>query len=63
MVGRSSTSSRSTIDLRGLELMLEQRERIANDLVEIGVAEFGGRGAREIQQAVGDFCMRGSSAA
>ena len=42
-------------DLRGFELVLEQRERIANDLVQIGLAELGGGGAREIQQAVGDF--------
>ncbi len=45
----------STIDLRGLELMLEQRKRIANDLVQIRFAELGGGGAREIEQAVGDF--------
>ena len=42
-------------DLRGFELVLEQRERIANDLVEVGFAELGGGGAREIQQAIGDF--------
>ena len=35
--------------------MLEQRERVANDLVEVGFAELGGGGAREIQQAVGDL--------
>ncbi len=42
-------------DLRGLELVLEQRERVANDLVQIGLAELGRRSAREIEQAVGDF--------
>ena len=42
-------------DLRGFELMLEQRESITNDLVEVGFAELCGGGAREIQQAVGDF--------
>ena len=55
MGGSSSARSRSTIDLRGLELVLEQRERVANDLVEVGVAELGGRGAGEVEQAVGDF--------
>ena len=42
-------------DLRGFELVFQERERIANDLVEVGFAELGGGGAREIQQAVGDF--------
>jgi hypothetical protein len=42
-------------DLRGLELVFEQRERVADDLVQVGVAELGGRGAGEIQQAVGDL--------
>ena len=55
MAGSSSISSSSTIDLRGLELVLQQRERVANDLVEVGLAELGGGGAREIEQAVGDL--------
>jgi hypothetical protein len=42
-------------DLRRLELMLQQRKRIANDLVEVGVAEFRCGGTREVQQPVGDF--------
>ena len=42
-------------NLRGLELVLEQRKRVANDLVEVGGAEFGGGSAREVEQAVGDF--------
>ena len=42
-------------NLRGLELMFEQRERVANDLVQVGGAKFGGRGARKVQQAVGDL--------
>jgi hypothetical protein len=29
-------------NLRGLELMFEQPERIANDLIEIGGSKFGG---------------------
>ena len=55
MEGRFSTRSSVDDDLRGFELMLEQRESITNDLIEIGFAELGGGGAREIQQAVGDF--------
>ena len=43
------------IDLRGLELVFEQRERVADDLVEVGLAELGGGGAGEVEQAVGDF--------
>src|ERR1035441_11060532 len=42
-------------DLCRLELVLKQRKSVANDLVEIGFAEFGGRSPREIQQAVGNF--------
>ena len=47
-------------DLRGLELVFEQGERVANDLVEVGLAELGGGGAGEVQQAIGDF--RGAEA-
>ena len=43
------------VDLGSLELVLQQREGFANDLVEIGFAELGGRGAGEIEQAVGDL--------
>ena len=43
------------VDLRGLELVLEQGESVADDLVEVGFAEFGGGGAGEVEQAVGDF--------
>src|ERR1039458_4524727 len=32
-------------DLRGFELVLEQGERVANDLVQVGFTERGGRGA------------------
>ncbi len=42
-------------DLRGLELVLEQRKRVANDLVQVGGAELGGGSAGEVEQAVGDF--------
>ena len=42
-------------DLRGLELVLEQRKRVADDLVEVGFAEFGGGGAGEVEQAIGDL--------
>ena len=42
-------------NLRRLELVLEQRKRVANHLVQIGLAELGGRGAREVQQAIGDL--------
>ncbi len=35
--------------------MFEQGERVANDLVEVGVAKLGGGGAGEVEQAVGDF--------
>ena len=42
-------------DLCGLELVFEQGERVADDLVEVGVAKFRGRSAGEIQQAIGDF--------
>ncbi len=55
MGGSRSARSRSTRDLRGLELVFQQGQRVANDLVEVGVAELGGRSAREIQQAVGDL--------
>ena len=55
MGGSSSARSRSTSDLRGFELVFEQRERVANDLVEVGGAELGGGGAGEVEQAVGDF--------
>ncbi len=38
-----------------LDLMLDQRQRLLDDPVEIHLAEVGGRGAREVQQAVDDF--------
>ena len=41
--------------MRRLELVLQQRERVRDDLVEVDVGEFGGAGAREIQQAVDDL--------
>ena len=43
------------LDLRGLELVLEQRKGVADDLVEVGVTKLGGRGAGEVEQAIGDF--------
>ena len=55
MVGRFVGEVEIDDNLRGLELMFEQRERVANDLIQIGFAEFGGRSAREVQQAVGNF--------
>ena len=42
-------------DLRGLELVLEQGESVADDLIQVGLAELGGRGAGEVEQAIGDF--------
>jgi hypothetical protein len=35
--------------------MLDQSQSVADDLIEVGVAELGGRGAREVEQAVGDL--------
>ena len=42
-------------DLRGLELVLEQGQCVANDCVHVDVGELGAAGAREVQQAVDDF--------
>src|SRR5579859_2480212 len=42
-------------DARGLHLMLDESQGVANDLVEVGVAELGGGGAGEVQEAVGDL--------
>ena len=47
-------------DLSSFELMLEQRQRVADDLIEVGLAKLGGWGAGEIQQATGD--LRGAEA-
>ena len=55
MGGSSSRQFEIDENLRGLELVLEQRERIANHLVQVGGPELGGRSAREVEQAVGDF--------
>src|ERR1019366_8541984 len=41
--------------LGSFELVLKQGKRVADDLVEVGLAELGRRGAGEIQQAIGDF--------
>ena len=51
------------LDLRRLELVLEQRERVVDDLVQVDVAELVAAGAREVQQAVDDLRRRGRSAA
>src|SRR5579864_1233613 len=40
---------------RSLELMLQQGEGFRDDLVQIDGAEFGGAGARKIQQVVDDL--------
>ena len=40
------------VDLRGLELVIEQRQRVADDLVQIGFAELRGLGAREVEQPI-----------
>src|SRR5580700_45739 len=42
-------------NLRGFELVLKQRKRVANDLVQVCGAELGCRSAREVKQAVGNF--------
>src|SRR5262249_47944127 len=41
--------------LRGLELVIEQRECLANDDVQIGFAELRAAGAREVEQIVDDL--------
>ena len=43
-------------DLRGLELVLQQGERVTDDLVQICLPELCGRGAGEVEQSVGNFC-------
>ncbi len=42
-------------DLRGLELVIEQRECVANDLVEVCIAKLRGRSAGKVEQAIGDL--------
>src|ERR1700689_2429843 len=42
-------------DLRGLELMLEQGESVADDGVDVGLAILSAAGAREIEEAVDDL--------
>src|SRR5664280_205452 len=43
------------LDARGLELMIEQGQRVLYDAIQVHIAEFGARGTREVQQAVNDF--------
>jgi len=43
------------LDARRLELMLQQRERVVNDLVEIDLCEFRAAGAGEVQQIIDDL--------
>src|SRR5271157_2875799 len=40
------------LDARGLELVIEQRQRVLDHAVQIDVSKFGARGAREVQQTV-----------
>ena len=42
-------------NLRGLELVIEQSDRVAEQLVEIDAGELRSAGAREVQQAVDDL--------
>src|ERR1022692_1117691 len=42
-------------DARGLELMIEQGQRVLYDAIQVHIAEFGARGTREVQQTVHDF--------
>ena len=51
----SAVSSEINLNLRSLELVLEQRQRVADDLVDVHFGEFRSAGAREIQQVVDDL--------
>ncbi len=42
-------------DLRGLELVLEQRERVMDDLVQVDARELRAAGTREVEKAVHDL--------
>src|ERR1019366_7562311 len=43
------------LNLRRLELVLQQRERVGNYFIEVEVGKLGPAGAREVQQVVDDF--------
>ncbi len=53
--GKSGVQIRLHLHLRSLELVLQQRQRVRDDLVQVDVAEFRGAGAREVQQVVDDL--------
>ena len=53
--GQAGTETLFHTDVRGLHLMLEKRQSLVDDLVEVNVLELGSAGAREIQQAVDDL--------
>ena len=55
MGGKAGHEAGFDADLRGLELMLEQGERVADDGVDVGLAVFRAAGAREVEQAVDDL--------
>src|SRR5579859_1853199 len=40
------------LDVRGFELVLEQRQGLGDDLVQVDFVELRGAGAREVQQVV-----------
>ena len=42
-------------NLRGLELVFQKRQRVANHLIQIRIAKLRCRSTREVKQAVGDF--------
>src|SRR5450755_4212885 len=56
-VNRGETVGKLDVEenLRLLQLMLEQRKSVANDLIQIGLAKLGCGRAREIQQAIGNL--------
>src|SRR6202451_429291 len=46
---------RLNFNLRNLELMLQQRQRVSNDLIDVEVGKLAAAGARKIQQIVDDL--------
>src|SRR5579864_415491 len=46
---------RLDLNLGNLELMLQKRERVGDDLVNIDVGEFSAAGARKVQQVTDNF--------
>ena len=53
--GRSSASSLRTLMRAPVELVLEQREHVEQDLVDVERLELGAARAREVQQVVDDL--------